>query len=81
MKIFSLSGKHERVGVLAFAKITRAADGNSSREARSEDRDVEDHSLSKYDRVYNYQTKSTTPEERESRGSRPGITNAFTFGT
>lgn len=66
------------------AKITCGSDGNSSRKSRSDAlandrRDVEDHSLSKYDRVYNYQTKSTT--RGESRGSRLGITNAFTFGT
>lgn len=66
------------------AKITRGGDGNSYRKLRSntlanDRRDVEDHSLSKYDRVYNYQTKSTT--RGENRGSRMGITNAFTFGT
>lgn len=59
------------------AKITRGGgdgDENSLRKSRSDalandQRDVEDHSLSKYDRVYNYQTKSTTREERvEGRG-------------
>lgn len=34
----------------------------------SDRRDVEDHSLSKYDRVYNYQTKSTTRRENRARG-------------
>lgn len=58
---------HRRSGV---AKITH--DGNLSRKTRSDTlasdrRDVEDHPLSKYDRVYNYQTKSTIRRENRAR--------------
>lgn len=59
----------------SITKITRDGDGNLFRKARSDAlvsrdrRDVEDHSLSKYDHIYNYQTKSTIQrgvrEERE----------------